>query len=374
MSKRKLDVVYLLAASYARGGVKVQIEHANLLARRGHRVRIVAAGPPPDWIDLEVPWLEEKGGRLGSRLPPCDLVVFSFYEQAFLVAEATLAAGAVPIYFVQGDEIVFGDPEDEKDEKKRASITAAQASLRLPYPILTVSSAAADRIEELGAAKTAVVPNGVDRKIFHPRPRPEDPGAPRVLSVGSELARFKGVVEICGALMKLCRDGVPFVFVRASPLPDAIGELPFPVEFHREPTQSRLAELYSGADLFVGASHAESFYLPPLEAMACGTAVACSDLPSVRDYAEPERDFLPFPPGDLPAMTRQIRRALRYPALRRRLAESGLRVAERMDWERLAPRLEAYLGEQLGRKEETHRALRSELDRPTVEWRIEPDG
>ncbi len=111
--------------------------------------------------------------------------------------------------------------------------------------------------------------------------------------------------------------------------------------------------------------------MTPLEAMASGTAVVCSDLPAVREYAEPGEDFLAFPPGDVPALTRQLRRALRYPSHREKLVKRGLLAAQRMDWERIIPRLESYFEEQLSRKAKIHRRLRRELERPSVPWKIE---
>jgi len=47
--------------------------------------------------------------------------------------------------------------------------------------------------------------------------------------------------------------------------------------------ESLLSVLYSGADLFVFPSLAEGYGFPVIEAMACGTAVVCSDIPSLRE-------------------------------------------------------------------------------------------
>jgi glycosyltransferase involved in cell wall biosynthesis len=362
-----MRIIYLLAASYARGGIKVCIEHCNRLAEAGHEVSILGREAEPDWIDLRVPWTRVEG-RLGAELPACDVVVFSFYEQAYFLKDSALRAGAVPLYFAQGDEVLFGDPEVAADEKERASILAARASVLLPYPLATVSRVAAVRIEALGGRVTAVIPNGIDRAVFKPTAR--DNRVPRVFSVGSIRPLFKGVAEIIGALAKLKGDGLEFEFARASPEPEEDVELPISCEFHRNPPQEELARLYGTADVFVGASGNESFYLPPLEAMSCGTAVVCSDLPAVREYAEPNRDFLPFSPGDVPALARQLRRVLRHPQLRERLAASGLAAAERMDWRAIIPRLEKLFAELLKRKGEIHAALKRELKRPTVRWTI----
>ena len=147
-----MEITYLLAASYARGGIKICIEHCNRLAGAGHSVSILGREPEPSWIDVQVPW-QVAEGRLGERLERCDAVVFSFYEQAYWVMRPALEAGAVPVFFAQGDEIIFGGPEHAAEERDHKAMLAARASLRYPYPILTVSEAAAERIRDLGGPR-----------------------------------------------------------------------------------------------------------------------------------------------------------------------------------------------------------------------------
>ena len=363
-----MRIVYLLAASYARGGIKICIEHCNRLAALGHDVQILGRHPEPDWIEVHVPWTA-MGSHLGSELPQCDIVVFSFYEQAYFTMQAALESGCVPVYFAQGDEVVFGDPAKAEERKDRDSILAAQASVRMPYPLITVSSAAAARIEALGGKDISVIPNGIDRSVFKPHTRENT--VPRVFCVGAIRSLFKGIPDIFGALMKLRSEEMEFSLVRASAEPEEEVDLPLKEEFHHNPAQEMLARLYAGADIYVGASSNESFYLTPLEAMACGTAVICSDLPAVREYAAPDRDFLPFPPGDVPALARQLRRALRYPELRRCLADNGLDAAAKMDWDVIIPRYEELLRTLWQRREAVHENLLRELKNPTVHWQIE---
>lgn len=372
-----LDIVYLLAANYPRGGIKMQIEHANRMARRGHQVRILSNVGPPDWIDLLVPWQRVEiphGSVLGMSLPPCRLVVFSFYEQAYALMGSVLKAGAVPLYFAQGDELLFGDPDTAPDAKTRGYTIAARASARLPFPQLTVSRWAAKRLQDLGGTDITIIHNGIDTKVFHPRPR--DGGDPlRLFCVGAEQPKFKGIEDLYAVVMKLKRDAQapPFTFVRVSPRDNAFAGLPVDVEFHRNPDQIRLAELYAGADLFVAPSHDESFYLTPLEAMASGTPVICSDLPAVREYAQPDRDYLPFPPGDLKAMYAQVVRALTSEELRRRLTIAGLETAHRMSWDTIMESLERYYRSLLERRESILMRIRNEIRRPTVPFSTKQD-
>jgi len=107
-----------------------------------------------------------------------------------------------------------------------------------------------------------------------------------------------------------------------------------------------LPALYSMADVFVFPSRYEGFGWPPLEAMACGTPVVCSDggaLPEVVGGAARL-----FPAGDVEALTDVLREVLDDAALRRRLIEDGQRRAAMLDWETSISRLLALYREAAG--------------------------
>ena len=92
--------------------------------------------------------------------------------------------------------------------------------------------------------------------------------------------------------------------------------------------------LYAGAMLFVFPSRYEGFGLPVVEAMACGTAVACaytSSLPEVGGEAA-----LYFDPNDVEEMAAQIGRLLANQTLRQEMAESSLRQASCFSWQQTA--------------------------------------
>ncbi len=97
-----------------------------------------------------------------------------------------------------------------------------------------------------------------------------------------------------------------------------------------------MAPLYGGATAFVFPSLYEGFGLPVLEAMACGTPVACSSTPSVAEVAG-DAGIL-FDPLDVAGIRDALSRLLADAELRSRLREAGLGRAAEFSWERTARR------------------------------------
>lgn len=98
-----------------------------------------------------------------------------------------------------------------------------------------------------------------------------------------------------------------------------------------------LPALYSLADVFAFPSLYEGFGLPPLEAMACGTPVVCSNASSLPEVVG--RAALTVDPLDVDALTAALRRALNDEPLRAELIQMGLARARRFTWEQAASTL-----------------------------------
>jgi glycosyltransferase involved in cell wall biosynthesis len=95
-----------------------------------------------------------------------------------------------------------------------------------------------------------------------------------------------------------------------------------------------LPAVYGGATAFVFPSLYEGFGLPPLEAMACGTPVACSNTSSMPEVVGDAA--LTFDPRDDEAMAEALRRIVDDADLQAELRERGLRRAAQFSWARAA--------------------------------------
>jgi glycosyltransferase involved in cell wall biosynthesis len=106
-------------------------------------------------------------------------------------------------------------------------------------------------------------------------------------------------------------------------------------------SETDLPALYTGALCFVYPSFFEGFGLPPLEAMACGTAVVVGDRTSLPEVVGDAA--LSVNPFDTDALGRAVERLIDEPALRDTLREKGLARARLFTWRRTAAlTLEAY--------------------------------
>ncbi len=101
-------------------------------------------------------------------------------------------------------------------------------------------------------------------------------------------------------------------------------------------SDEELHRLYSACELFVYPSFYEGFGLPILEAMACGRAVACSNLSAIPEVADSAAIL--FDPYSQDELVLAMRDLLLNPELRLRMERLGMQRASLFSWELTAAR------------------------------------
>jgi len=115
------------------------------------------------------------------------------------------------------------------------------------------------------------------------------------------------------------------------------------------------------AVLYGRPSFYEGFELPPLEAMACGVPVICSDHECAREILED--CVLYFDPHDPQSVAESIKKVLTDENLRRNLIQKGYIQARKYDWRRMAGEtLKIYNG--LDKNEKQKPCRPSRFDEP----------
>lgn len=116
-----------------------------------------------------------------------------------------------------------------------------------------------------------------------------------------------------------------------------------------------IPDLYRGAAAVVVPSRAEGFGLPVLEAMACGVAVICSDIPVLHEVAGEAAIFAD--PGSEESFASAMLMALDHAAIADRITR-GIERARRFSWQKAADEtLRVYERALAGRS-----STRSEID------------
>lgn len=310
------------------GGARVLFEHGNRLVTRGHRVTMLSHLPAPSWTTLLGEFCHVPVGTdLVDTIPPCDLVVCGYWDH---VAAARAAGVAPVVHFEQGDFHLFDEIDDGLRRVVQANLDAADLTTTVSTRVAAVLA------ERFGLRHTEVVHNAIDPEIFHPGPpvpaRHVGPSAAEgryVICVGWDGNEFKGIDDMRRVWDRLSDAYPDLGLVWVTPRPPNHGPLGHVVV---NPPQHELANLYRGALAYVCASRYESFPLPPLEAMACGTPVVTTANVGVLEYARHEENALVVPVRDVDAMVAAVCRILDEPHLASRLRDEGLRTAASFSW------------------------------------------
>ena len=106
--------------------------------------------------------------------------------------------------------------------------------------------------------------------------------------------------------------------------------------------RDELSKLYAESDIVLCPSWYESFPLPPIEAMACGTAVVTTKY-GTEDYAIDGHTAIVVRPRVLGDFIKALDALVRNPDLRARLAKNGRAMAESLTWEAAAAAREELL-------------------------------
>ena len=110
------------------------------------------------------------------------------------------------------------------------------------------------------------------------------------------------------------------------------------VYFPGQVSQSELPRYYQMADLYISASHIDGSSVSLMEALACGRPVIVTDIPSNREWVEPEVNGWLFNDGDNDDLAEKILLAAEQPKKLASMSISARQLAdERADWDRNFP-------------------------------------
>jgi GT2 family glycosyltransferase len=324
----KLRIVYVTEDTGVGGGHRDIFEHLNRLAARGHEVALYTLGEAPDWFPLEVPVHSfEFYDELIDELQEKDAIkVATWWNTAAPVWRASVLRG-IPAYFVQDIETSYY-PDDERTRH------AVIDSYRPEFRYMTISSWNRERLRELGL-DAELIPPGIDLDNFRPLQGVER-RTDMVLALGrtNPLKNLPLTLDAWRSLPEprpeLCLFGIE----------PELGEEEG-VRYVEAPSDEQVNELFNEATVFIQTSTHEGFALPPLESMATGGAVVCTDAHGNRDFCRDGENCL-MPDATTAAVGAALQRLLDDADLRERLGRDGERTAQEYAWNMRIDALEAF--------------------------------
>lgn len=262
--------------------------------------------------------------KLYDMTPKVDINVATFSPTAY-AASWKSTDGSIPFYHMQHFEtIMFHNPF----MKKFVSDTYF-----LPIYKVGNSKWLQRNLTLLTGTEYPVVNPAIEHDIFYRRNVYEqDDRNINIIALGK--GGWKNAVGICNAV-NLVRSRLPdkrviLHFFGHTPT-EGIRFDNTETIFHKDLSDDQLAELYSNSDIQVTFSVAESFPLPPLEAMASGSAVITTPY-GTEDYAIDGFNTLVVEPNNVEMLAEKIRLLIENEELRRKLIENGFKTASKFNY------------------------------------------
>lgn len=333
------SVYYRFARELARRGHRVDVFHPCLVTDRPssrERIRAVAWSLAKSLSSKPVPWVDFPPGvrpRFRPRLEGLELShdrVVAFSWKAIEALGRVRFGGRAFGYVVEYETWAEAAP----DLKARM-----ESAYRRDIPMLCSSKVVESMLLEVGVRTPRLCVHGIDMggtaRSTPPERRPdgrigfpirmEGVKSPEVLREAIALlrARFGRSVELWG-------------FGHAD-VPDGMRSLLD--EFHVQPSDERLAELYGGSAIFAIPSRKEGFGMPAAEAMAGGCAVVSTDNGGIRTFGTDGENCVLVPPDSPKALAGAIGDLVADPSRRVELARRAPGSVDFLRWSEAGERL-----------------------------------
>ncbi len=319
-----MRIQWLLPGIEVSGGVICALRHAAGLQDRGHEVTVfVPQLPPPTTMAM----LPADVGHVTMKpqpptLPPADVQIATHYNTVLAIAQAPARLRA---QYVQHVETIFA-----LDAPNPAVlIPFIKMALSLPVYRIANSTWAQKTLKRLFGHDCDLALNAVTP--FSGPPPSSEVNRPATVVSFVHPARWKGSNDAYNAVA-LARALEPDLDIQWHVF--GSGQAPQEpwVHHHGVLPHEELPALYRSADAVLFTSWAESYPLPPLEAMAVGTVVVTTPF-GVEDYVEDGANALVIPPRDARRAAGALLNALTAPAKQRSVWQAhGQATARRHTW------------------------------------------
>lgn len=343
------------------GAIRVIVEYANRLSKRGHEVLILYPFFPLNYrhggnffkllifirkilrFILRLGDIHNKSNLFAEQnftvkqiptinsifISDADFNITSFWPIAMKIGKFNKKKGE-KVYFLQANESSFISAEKW-----------VRKSFELPFHFLSVSNYNRDIIKSTYGVDAEVIQNGINFSVFYNDSKDFNKETLNISFINN-LNPIKKIELIVEAIQKVKKHYSNITFT-------SFGEcrpenLPEFVEYFKNPDDRTIREIYCNSDIFVMSSREEACPLSPGEAMACKCAVVSTPVGGLVDYAINNETILFVEHGNPESIYQAISKLVEDTELRKRISLGGYNyVREKLKWEIAVDKFEAFL-------------------------------
>nr|ARJ58028.1 glycosyltransferase [Streptococcus suis] len=351
LGKKTMKINVILPSIGTSGGIDVINKYVELLAERGHDVKIYKSFYQPNLYRYKTQLkndihrvyctmksllsFKDDNNHFTSYVPRisdkyirnADVIIATAWYTAYWVDELSVEKGK-KFYFIQDFEIW---------DNKELGIKSYSLQLNK----IVISSWIEEQIK--GVINQSGFPkiiNGVDGDFFVEKKDFNEKVSIECLMLNHSLAK-KGV-DYGLKSFERAKKSCPNLELTMFGMNDS-SNLPDYVKYYQNPSHDLLRSLYEKSDIFIFPSLEEGWGLTPIEAMASKCAVVASNTGFVKDIGIDERNVLISDPKDYKKMSDNIVRLVNDRELFIKIAETGYKTVKEFSWNKCADKLEDLL-------------------------------
>jgi len=339
-----MKIVFVVPEISKTGGMRIIFEYANILTEHGHDVTVTSPVVPFNsfmgqqslyYLKYRVKYAlrflvgkienPEKFFKINFKIkyipypsknfvPKADIYIATSWTSSYLVNQINCNK---KFYFVQDYETWTGNSK------------AVDESYKLNLQKIVVSTYLKNLLKDKFDVASQIVLNGIDFEKFNNEEK-KDYKVRTILFMDHSLENknTKDAVEIAEKIHAEYPEIKFKCFGR-----DRYTKMPEYIEFHKDPSDEEIINLYRESDIFLYTSLYEGFALPPAEAMACKCAVVGYDTAALPDYSVNDETALLCEAGDKEKLFFNIRKLIKDEKYLRQISLAGYEhVKEKLNW------------------------------------------
>jgi glycosyltransferase involved in cell wall biosynthesis len=324
------------------GGMKVMFEYANRLSSRGFDVtiyyslntpyfhyrkpyilrllvhKILYPGAKPKWFALNKNIKNRIIRKVDDQyIDNADFTMSTWWSIAYETAKLRHSAGQ-KINLIQGFEVWKGHND------------LVIESYKLPMTHIVINDYLKDLVVTASGHEPFLIYNAIDEREFFVKAPIEERNNATVCMIYSEQPH-KGSKDGIEALM-LCKEKCPDLTADLFGVYQSPQNLPEWIRYHRMP--DNLVDIYNRNAVYLAPNIQEGWDLPATEAMFCGCALVCTDIPGHGAFLRDGECNLAVKVKDAKDMSEKLLTLLLNPQKRVELAKKGHQFSQRFSWDK----------------------------------------